>query len=51
MKLEHVIQLGLEGKLALSKLLLPFKWPKYDPFRHLGVATHHLLKQNPSKCP
>lgn len=44
MKLEHIIQLGLEGKLALSNLLLPFEWPKYDLLCYLGVGTLHLLK-------
>lgn len=44
MKLEHIIQLGLEGKLVLRKCLLLFEWPKYDLLRHLGVVTLHLLK-------
>lgn len=42
MKLELIILLGLEGKLALNKLLL-FELAKCDLLCHLGVVTFPLL--------
>lgn len=42
MKLEHSMQLRLEGKLALHKVL-QFKLPKYDLLYHLGVVTFKII--------
>lgn len=47
MKPKHIIQMRLEGKLALRKPFLTSKPPKYDHC-HLGVVTLHPLKSNPS---
>lgn len=39
MKLEHIIRIGLEGKLALNKYTLCIREHKYDLLWHLGVVT------------
>lgn len=47
MKPKRLIQMRLEGKLALRKPFLTSERPKYDHC-HLGVVTLHPLKSNPS---